>query len=132
MATFQNLADVDVFDQAPPMDQSASPYRGVILIRAEDMRTKLDFVPGFWSAKADATVELDAGMIVTGKSGRLIGTRASGSGNEVGDAGMYCGGSSVVISHAAESAMKNLLGTLGERFANAPQIRGEKISQNSN
>lgn len=127
VATFQNLADVEVVDQAPPMQgQSDSRYDGTIVIKAEDLRTKLNFIPGFWSGKADATVELDAGMIVDGRAGRLIGTRASGSGNDVGDSGFYCGGSSKVISDAAESAMKNLLGTLGERFSNAPQIRDIK------
>lgn len=128
ISTFQNIAgEVDVMDRPLPMDQLASGgYSGEIDIKADNMAVRLNLIPGFWSATADADVELDAGLIATGPKGRLVGTRASGRGHESSDAGMACGGATVAIGHAAQSAMKDLLGELGERFSNAPQVRPEK------
>ena len=125
IATFQNITgDVDVLDRPIPIEGlAAGGYSGSIEIKADNMSVRLNMIPGFWSAKADADIELDAGLIATGPKGRLVGTRASGRGHESSDAGSMCSGSTTAIEHAAESAMRALLGELGERFSNAPQVR---------
>jgi hypothetical protein len=127
IATFQNIAgEVDVLDHAVPIEQiKAQGYAGEIDIKADDMRVRLNFIPGFFSATADADVELDAGLVVTGTSGRLVGTRASGKGHETSDAGAMCGGATDALGHGAQAAMKDVLGELAERFSNAPQVRGK-------
>jgi hypothetical protein len=125
IGTFQNIVgEVEVMDHPLPMDGlAAGGYNGQIEIKADNMSVRLNLIPGFWSAKADADLELDAGLIATGTKARLVGTRASGRGHESSDAGSMCSGATVAIGHAAESAMKDLLGELGERFSNAPQVR---------
>lgn len=125
VATFQNLlGEADVVDHPIPLDSlSARGYAGEIEIKADTLSVKLNFIPGFWSATADADLELSAGLIATGPKGRLVGTRASGRGHESSDAGLACAGASVAIGNAAQKAMKDLLGELGERFSNAPQVR---------
>jgi len=125
-ATFQNLAEnVEVVDNPPPASTlGAAGYAGVIRVKLDSMRPRLEFIQGFWSAKARSDMEIDAGLVVDGPSGRLLGTQASGRGTdeESGD----CPTGAGVIGHASEEAMKSLLGALGERFGNAPQLRGQK------
>jgi hypothetical protein len=87
------------------------------------MRSHLTYDPGFWSVKADARIEIDVGLIVDGPAGRLVGTRATGKGDSIGDAGYYCGKTAGVLGSSAQGAMKDVLGVLGERFSNAPQLR---------
>ncbi|HEX3430177.1 MAG TPA: hypothetical protein VHT03_04755 [Rhizomicrobium sp.] len=123
--TFENIVDsVEVVDGAAPAETLTSRgYAGVISVRAEDLRSRLIFEPGFFTSTADATIELDAGMTVYGPNGKLLGTRGTGKGDGNSDAGEFCGGTTNAIEHASEAAMKDLLGVLGERFTNAPQVR---------
>ena len=132
-ATFENIVDsVEVMDAPIPAETLTSRgYSGVISIRAEDLRSRLIFQPGLFTGTADVTVELDAGMTVFGPHGKLVGTRGTGKGEGNSDAGQFCGGATDAIGHASESAMKDLLGVLGERFSNAPQVRAAGTGKSS-
>jgi hypothetical protein len=124
-ATFENIVDsLEVLDTEVPAETLINRgYAGVISVKAEDLRSRLIFEPGFFSSTADTTIELDAGLTVYGPRGKLLGTRGTGKGDGNSESGAFCGGSTKAIEHASESAMKDLLGVLGERFSNAPQIR---------
>jgi hypothetical protein len=98
---------------------------GQIIVRSDDLNARVQFVPGFWSASADANVELSASLTVDGHDGRLLGTTGEGAGNAQGEAGMYCGGGATTIGQATEKAVKQLLGQLGERLSNSPRLRGK-------
>jgi hypothetical protein len=125
IATFQNLVtDADVLDRPIPVEvMAAQGYSGEIEIKTDSMNVKLNFIPGLFNATADADLELDAGLVATGPKGRLVGTKASGRGHESSDAGMACGGAAIAIGNSAQKAMRDLLGEMGERFSNAPQVR---------
>ena len=125
VATFQNITtNVDVLDRPIPTESlTAAGYAGEIEIKAEDMRSRLMFIPGFWSSTAESDIELDAAVVVNGSGGRLMGTRATGKGTESSDAGQFCGGATDAVAHSSEAAMKDVLGEIGERFSNAPQVR---------
>jgi len=124
--TVQQLVEnVEVVDQ--PLSGSelaASGKRGMIVVRADTMVARIQFIPGFWTATGDANVDLSANMTVDTQGGRLLGTTAEGTGNATGEAGQLCGGGANVIGQATEKAMKQLLGQLGERLSNSPRLRG--------
>jgi len=132
-ATFENIVDsIDLMDNPIPAETlTGRGYSGVISIRAEDLRSRLIFEPGFFTSTADATIELDAGMTVYGPHGKLVGTRGTGKGDGNSDAGQFCGGATDAVGHASESAMKDLLGVIGERFSNAPQVRAAESGKTS-
>jgi hypothetical protein len=96
---------------------------GMIIIRAENLRARIQFIPGFFSATADANVELSASLSVDGPGGRLLGTTAAGDGANQGGSGGACEGGATVLGQATEVALKELLGQLGERFSNSPRLR---------
>ncbi len=125
ISTFQNIVEnVEVLDRPVPIqDLQRRGFTGEIFLRGEDLRSHLTYDPGWWSTKADSRVELDVGLVVDGANGRLVGTRATGKGDAVHDAGMFCGGTPDALADASQAAMKDVLGTLGERFTNAPQVR---------
>jgi hypothetical protein len=127
VSTFQNLVqNIEVLNRPVPVqDLVKQGYAGLIYVRGEDVRTHLTFDPGFWSVKADSRVEIDVGLIVDGANGRLVGTRASGKGDAVTDAGYFCGKTTASLAQSSQAAVKDVLGVLGERFTNAPQIRSQ-------
>jgi len=124
-ATFRNLVtEVNLVNQAPTVASLANDgYAGLIRVNGDDLRAHLTIKPGFFSATAEVTVEIDAGVIVEGRTGRLLGTQASGTGRADHDAGAFCSGTGATISEASQSAMKASLGQLAERFSNSPQVR---------
>lgn len=131
LGTFQNLADeVELVDTPPPASTlGAQGTTGVIHISLDQVNTRLEFIAGFWSSKARSDVELTGGMIVDGPNGRLLGTQASGHGGSDGSEEVTgCGDGAIVLGHASEAAMKSLMGSLGERFSNAPQLRQGKAT----
>jgi hypothetical protein len=130
ISTFQNLVqNVEVLNRPVPVqDLVARGYSGLIYIRGEDLRSHLTYDPGFWSVKADARVEVDVGLIVDGPNGRLVGTRASGRGEAVTDAGYFCGKTTDSLAQSSQAATKDVLGVLGERFTNAPQVRSQSTA----
>lgn len=123
--TMQQLVEnVEVVDRPLTSDElTRSGKRGMIIVRADTMVARIQFVEGFWSATGDANVELSANMSVDSSVGRVLGTTADGSGNAQSDAGAMCGGGANAIGQAAEKAMKQLLGQLGERLSNSPRLR---------
>lgn len=125
IGTFQNLVqNLEVLNHATSsQDLVQRGFAGIIYIRGEDMRARLTYDPGFWTVKADARVELDVGLIVDGPAGRLVGTRGSGRGEAITDAGYFCGKTTNALTQSSEAAMKDVLGVLGERFTNSPQVR---------
>jgi hypothetical protein len=64
----------------------------MIIIRADTLNARIQFISGFWSNTGDANVDLDATLSVDTTRGRVLGTTAEGSGNAQGDSGQACGG----------------------------------------
>lgn len=127
----QLVENVQMVDRPLPADEVARRgARGMILVKAEGMSARLTYIAGFWTSKPEATVDLRASLVVDRPGlGRVLGTTASGDGEGVSPYGGDCGGGSDALGVATERAMEELLGTLGERLANAPRLRrsGEAI-----
>jgi hypothetical protein len=125
VGTLQQLVEhVDVVQTPLTADELAkSGKRGQIIVRADSMTATVQFLPGFWSSTGEGHVELTANLTVDGVGGRLLGTTGEGEGTAQADAGAMCGGGAQALANAAEKAVKQLLGQLGERLSNAPRLR---------
>jgi hypothetical protein len=123
--TIQQLVEEVEVVQSPLSGEALarSGKRGQIVVRADGLNARVQFIPGFWSASSEGNVELTANLSVDGSNGRILGTTAEGSGTAQGDAGLMCGGGANAIAMAAEKATKQLLGQLGERLSNSPRMR---------
>ena len=124
-ATFENIIqEVDVLDQpiaADALEQQG--YAGLIRVRAESLRTQMDFIEGFWTSNVEAAVYLEIGLVVDSSAGRILGGVASGVGRASGGAGVVCEGGASVLAQASANAIRAVLGQVAERFANAPGVR---------
>jgi hypothetical protein len=128
----QLVEEVDVVQSPMTADEMRrSGKRGQIIVRADSMTARVEFIPGFWSATAEADIDLTAALSVDGPDGRLLGTTAEGEGHAQGGAGVYCGGGAQVMADAAEKATKKLLGEMGERLSNSPRLRTPLAAQQS-
>jgi hypothetical protein len=120
----QIVDDVEIVQSPLSADAlERAGLRGQIIVRADSMTARIQFIPGFWSATTDSNVDLTANMSVDGPAGRLLGTTAEGTGHGQGEAGAFCGGGATAVAEASEHATKQLLGQLGERLSNSPRLR---------
>jgi len=123
--TFSNLvAELEVVSQ--PIDREqlrARGAKGMIIVRGEELNARLRVVPGFWTAGMETDVEIAASITVDGLSGRLLGSTVSGTGDGQADIGMMCEGGAKSLSQAAEHAMMETLGRLGEALTNSDRVR---------
>ncbi|MGN6146882.1 MAG: hypothetical protein ACTHOP_25210 [Mesorhizobium sp.] len=123
--TFEPLvAELQVVDK--PVDRAdlaAQGARGMIMVKGEELDGRLRVVPGFWQAGMETEVELAASITVDGRNGRLLGSTVGGDGNAQGDAGGFCEGGAKAMTDAAEKAMKQAVGRLGEALTNSERVR---------
>lgn len=118
------VAELQVVDA--PVDRAdlaAQGARGMIVVKGEELDGRLRVVPGFWTAGMETEVELAASITVDGRSGRLLGSTVGGDGNAQGDAGGFCEGGAKAMTDAAEKAMKQVVGRLGEALTNSERVR---------
>lgn len=123
--TFETLVSEMELVDAPVdrADLAARGARGMIIVKGEEMDARLRVVPGFWTAGIETEVELAASIVVDGRNGRLLGSTVGGNGNTQGDAGAFCEGGAKALTEAAEKAMKQTVGRLGEALTNSERVR---------
>lgn len=97
--------------------------RGMIIIRGEQLISRLRAVPGLWTSTIESDVEIVASVIVDGKSGRLMGSTISGSGRAEQNAGGACEGGAGSLGEAATGAMRQSLTKIGEAISNSERVR---------
>lgn len=120
----QLVESVELVDNpVPAADLARTGKAGMIVVQPQDMNIRVQFIEGFWTATADADAELAASITVDTSAGRVLGTTASGDSSATGGAGTLCDGGGRVIGEATEKALEELLGQIGERFANSPRLR---------
>ena len=131
LRTMQQLVDdVQLVDRPiPAASLAAMGKSGMIVIRAENMSARLQFIPGFWSNTPEATTEITASLTVDTPTGRALGTTASGDARESAGSSNSCGDGAAVVGRATEKALNELFGQIGERFSNSPRIRQTSVIQ---
>ncbi|MGV1949670.1 hypothetical protein ACQZ44_02500 [Agrobacterium vitis] len=123
--TFGNLiGELEQVNEMPTADQVHSKgAKGIIIVRGEDLSGRLRVVPGFFQAGMETSVEVSASIVVDGPKGRLLGTTVSGHGDAQTGAGAFCEGGANSLVQAAEGAMKEVVGRLGEALVNSERVR---------
>ncbi|ADZ70082.1 hypothetical protein [Polymorphum gilvum] len=123
--TLENVfQDLEVVEKPVPADQlAARGARGMISIRGEDIRGRLDVIPGFFTSAMRTRVELATAVTVDGRRGRLLGVTVDGDAEADGEAGFACEGGSRALAEAAGQAMRDNLRAVAEALGNASQLR---------
>lgn len=98
--------------------------RGLIVVRGEEVRAKLDAKPGFWTASMEGQATLVASVSVDGSSGRVMGTTFEGTSIKEADAGAMCGGGAAALGEAVTEAMRDAMRKMGEALSNSERVRG--------
>ena len=124
-ATIGNLVEaVELVSSPANAEQvAANGARGLIVVRGEELRPRLDVQQGFWSASMDATVVIIASVSVDGRSGRLLGSSVEGQGRANAEAGFACSGGAKSLEDAAGQSMTDTLRKIGESISNSERVR---------
>ncbi|MCQ9378276.1 hypothetical protein [Methyloversatilis sp. XJ19-49] len=111
-----------VFDD---FSQSGAAQQGKVqfVFRIERFDPRVKFTDKFFSADADATVDLGISVVATLDGRRVFGTAVDTQRSKSGDAGPMCAGGAEVLSDAMADAIKDVLEKAGERIANSQQLR---------
>lgn len=118
---------IEPVESPVPADQLKSRgARGMILVRGEDLRSRLDVLPGFFSATMRAELEIASSVVVDDRAGRVFGTTVEGDGRSESPAGLACEGGAKAISAAADDAMRDNVREVAESLGNSPRVRGKK------
>lgn len=123
--TLENVfAQFEVVDKPVPADQlAARGAKGMILVRAENIRGRLDVLPGVFSSTMRTRVELVTALTVDGRRGRLLGKTVEGDAEAESEAGFACEGGSKSLADAAGEAIRDNVRALAETLGNAPKLR---------
>lgn len=120
----------NVFEQvenipSPISGQEASRRgaKGMIVVRGEEVRGRLDVQPGFWTANMKTQVLIVASTFVDGANGRVFGTTVEGQGIADAEAGMMCEGGGKSLTDASAIAMKDNIRKVAEALGNSERVR---------
>lgn len=118
-----------VFDEYEETRGSPEKSTPQFVFRIERFEPRVKFNQKFFSADADATVELAVSVVGTLDGKRIFGTSADTQRNSTGDAGSFCSGAGEVLADATSDAIKDVLEKIGERLANNNQLRNIQNNQ---
>jgi hypothetical protein len=120
----------NVFDQIEPIptpipgDQARKRgAKGIIVIRGEEVRPRLDIQPGFWSANMKTQVVVVASVYVDGPTGRVFGTAVEAQGIADAEAGMMCEGGAKSLVDASATAIRDSVRKIAEALGNSERVR---------
>lgn len=105
-------------DQAPRRGA-----RGIVVVRGQEVRGRLDVRPGFWQANMKTDVVIVASTYVDGASGRIFGTSVEGQGVADSEAGLMCDGGAKSLVAASSVAMRDTVRKLAESLGNSERLR---------
>lgn len=123
--SFANLIE-DLVVVESPADRrqlKSRGARGLIVVRADDISARLRVVPGAWQATIETEIEIQAGIMVDGPGGRLLGTSVSGDDQYSGALGPFCSGGEDSLTESSKGALKEVVRKLGEALVNSERVR---------
>jgi hypothetical protein len=125
LQTLRNvLADVQPVDAPQNSDQlKAQGAKGLIVVRGQEVRPRLDIQAGFWSANMRTEVLIVASVTVDGLNGRLFGQTVEGQGVSDADAGFACEGGAKSLSDSAATATRDTVRKVAEAIGNSERLR---------
>lgn len=123
--TLDNVVDrIEVVGGPVTSDQlRARGARGLIVVRGEDLRARLEAKQGFWTASMDASATMIASVSVDGLKGRLLGQTVEGQASSTSDAGAMCEGGAKALGKSVSTAMGDAMRRIGEAVSNSDRVR---------
>jgi hypothetical protein len=123
--TLKNIFDqTEVIPTPIPGDQAQRRgARGVVVIRGEEVRGRLDVQPGFWQANIKTEVVIVASTYVDGPAGRIFGATVEGQGIADAEAGFMCDGGAKSLVNASSIAMRDAMRKIAEALGNSERLR---------
>lgn len=100
--------------------------RGIVVVRGQEIRPRLDVQPGFWSANMRTQVMIVASAYVDGPNGRIFGSTLEGQGVSDGEAGLACSGGAKSLTDSAATATRDLVRKIAEALGNSDRVRAAK------
>lgn len=125
LETFRNVFE-EIEEVPTPIPGDQAPRRGargMVVVRGEEVRGRLDVQPGFWQANMKTEVIVVASTYVDGASGRIFGTTVEGQGIADAEAGMLCDGGAKSLVNASSIAMRDTVRKLAEAIGNSERLR---------
>ena len=96
---------------------------GTVLVKLDTFEPRLRCSQGFWSVLCTGSADIEFGVIVRGRNGKLFATSVGDSAIIDGDGGGACQGGANVLSEAISKSVKEALERMGERLSNSPKLR---------
>jgi hypothetical protein len=87
-SVFGTLGNIREQPQSHGQSGLGAGARGIVAVRGESIEARLSVVPGFWSARIVANVNMSASVAVDGEDGRLFGKTLEGHGRREADSGL--------------------------------------------
>lgn len=133
-STAQTLKNVfEQIEEVPtpiPGDQAGKRgARGIIVVRGEEVRGRLDVQPGFWQANMKTEVVLVSSTYVDGPGGRIFGTTVEGHGIADAEAGLMCDGGAKSLEKASSVAMRDTVRKMAESLGNSERVRAAAVAK---
>ena len=96
--------------------------RGILVVRGEEVRARLNVRPGYWRANLKSDVIVVASTYGDGQTGRIFGTSLEGQGVAGSEAGFMCDGGAKFFVAASTIAMRDTMRKLGEALGNSERL----------
>lgn len=100
--------------------------RGMIVVRGEEVRPRLEAQPGMWHANMRTEMLVIASVYVDGPQGRIFGQTFEGQGSADAESGMACSGGAQSLANSAAMATRDVVRKMAEGLGNSDRIRGAK------
>lgn len=124
--TIDNVVQtVEVVDTPKTSSQVAAlGARGMIVIRGEELRPRLEVHQGLWTDNLSTTVTVVATVEVDAvKAGRVLGTTVEGTGSNDQGGSLLCNGGDASLGTSAGIALKDTMRKIGEAVSNSERMR---------
>jgi len=97
--------------------------KGTVLVKLDTFEPRVRCSMGFWSGSCTGSADIEFGVIVRGKDGKLFATSVGDSATVDGDSGGACEGVANILSESISKSVKEALERMGERLSNSPKLR---------
>lgn len=119
---FESVASRTTIPTVAEMEKDS--LSGYVLIQGKFFEPRITFIPGFFSARSNATVNIGFDYSVRDKHNKLIVTgTVSGERSYEGEAGAFCSSGTDTLMQATQKAMRDVLERYGERISNSEKLR---------
>lgn len=119
--TFENTT---INKSTPDIEQmKRENLSGYAVIDLEGFNPRINCTQGFWSVKCNVDVDLEFGVEVRGREGKLLDKSVGSRKSVDGDSGAFCGSISELIGEAYRQALSDSLEKMVEEISNSARIR---------